>query len=40
MAPAKQRLKSRGTRYAPQTQNDCAADIKKLGDLQRDFRRA
>lgn len=30
------KLKSKAQTYAPQTQADCAADIKKLGDLQRD----
>ena len=35
MATAK--LKSKASAYAPQTTNDCAADIKKLGDLQRDY---
>lgn len=34
------KLKTKAQAYAPQTQNDCAADIKKLGDLQRDFARA
>jgi phage host-nuclease inhibitor protein Gam len=33
------KLKTKASVYAPQTQNDCAADIKKLGDLQRDFTR-
>lgn len=33
------KLKTKAQAYAPQTQNDCAADIKKLGDLQRDFAR-
>jgi phage host-nuclease inhibitor protein Gam len=33
------KLKSKAKAYAPQTQIDCAADIKKLGDLQRDFAR-
>jgi phage host-nuclease inhibitor protein Gam len=31
------KLKTKAQAYAPQTQTDCAADIKKLGDLQRDF---
>jgi phage host-nuclease inhibitor protein Gam len=34
------KLKTKAQAYAPQSQNDCAADIKKLGDLQRDFARA
>lgn len=38
MAKAK-KLKSKASGYAPQTQTDCAADIKKLGDLQRDLAR-
>ncbi|MCA0213104.1 MAG: host-nuclease inhibitor Gam family protein [Proteobacteria bacterium] len=33
------KLKAKAQTYAPQTPNDCAADIKKLGDLQRDFAR-
>lgn len=33
------KLKAKAQAYAPQSQNDCAADIKKLGDLQRDFAR-
>jgi phage host-nuclease inhibitor protein Gam len=37
MAPPK--LKAKAQAYAPQTQRDCAADIKKLGDLQREFAR-
>lgn len=32
---SKKKLKSQAPVYAPQTLNDCAADIKKLGDLQR-----
>ena len=34
------RLKSKAAAYAPQSKADCQADIKKLGDLQRDFTRA
>lgn len=34
------KLKTKAQAYAPQSLNDCAADIKKLGDLQRDFTRA
>lgn len=34
------RIKSKATAYAPQTKLDCQSDIKKLGDLQRDFARA
>lgn len=34
------KLKTKAQAYAPQSQTDCAADIKKLGDLQRDFARA
>ena len=30
------KLKTPAALYAPQTQDDCAADIKKLGDLQRE----
>jgi phage host-nuclease inhibitor protein Gam len=33
------KLKTPAQTYAPQTQDDCAADIKKLGDLQRDHAR-
>lgn len=33
------KLKSKAQAYAPQTQTDCAADIKTLGDLQRDLAR-
>ena len=33
------KLKTKAQVYAPQSQTDCAADIKKLGDLQRDFTR-
>ena len=33
------KLKAKAQAYAPQSANDCAADIKKLGDLQRDFAR-
>lgn len=33
------KLKAKAQAYAPQTLNDCAADIKKLGDLQRDHAR-
>lgn len=33
------KLKAKAQVYAPQTQNDCAADIKKLGDLQREHAR-
>lgn len=33
------KLKTKAQAYAPQTQTDCAADIKKLGDLQRQFTR-
>lgn len=33
------KIKAKAQAYAPQTQNDCAADIKKLGDLQRDLLR-
>lgn len=36
---ATQKLKAKAQTYAPQSTNDCAADIKKLGDLQRDFAR-
>lgn len=37
---ATSKLKSRAQVYAPQSENDCAADIKKLGDLQRQWLRA
>lgn len=30
------RIKSKAAAYAPQTRTDCAADVKKLGDLQRE----
>ena len=33
------KIKSKAQVYAPQTTNDCASDIKKLGDLQRQFAR-
>ena len=33
------KLKAKAKIYAPQSTNDCAADIKKLGDLQREFER-
>lgn len=33
------KLKTKAQVYAPQTQTDCAADIKKLGDLQRQHAR-
>lgn len=33
------KFKAKAQTYAPQTLNDCAADIKKLGDLQRDHAR-
>jgi phage host-nuclease inhibitor protein Gam len=33
------KLKAKAQVYAPQSQTDCAADIKALGDLQRDFAR-
>lgn len=36
MATKSTKIKAKAQVYAPQTQNDCAADIKKLGDLQRD----
>jgi phage host-nuclease inhibitor protein Gam len=36
---ASTKLKAKAQVYAPQTSADCAADIKKLGDLQRDFAR-
>lgn len=36
MAKKSTKIKAKAQVYAPQTQNDCAADIKKLGDLQRD----
>lgn len=35
----KTRIKSAAQAYAPQTQQDCAADIHKLGDLQREHTR-
>lgn len=34
------RLKSKAAAYAPQSKAECTADVKKLGDLQRDFQRA
>lgn len=33
------RLKTKATAVVPQTQSDCAADIKRIGDLQREFER-
>lgn len=33
------KIKARAQAYAPQTKADCQADIKKLGDLQREFTR-
>lgn len=33
------KFKTKAQVYAPQTGTDCAADIKKLGDLQREFTR-
>jgi phage host-nuclease inhibitor protein Gam len=33
------KLKTKAQTYAPQTTTDCAADIKKLGDLQREITR-
>lgn len=33
---AAKRLKAKAKAYAPQTRDDCVADIKKLGDLLRD----
>lgn len=33
------KLKTKAQAYAPQSKDDCAADIKKLGDLQRQFER-
>lgn len=38
MATAK-KIKSKAQAYAPQTKDDCAADIRKLGDLQREMSR-
>lgn len=34
------KLKSRAEVYTPQTRDDCAGDIRKLGDLQRELTRA
>ncbi|MFT4243532.1 MAG: host-nuclease inhibitor Gam family protein [Acidovorax sp.] len=36
---ATKKLKAKAFIYAPQSKADCQADIKKLGDLQRDFMR-
>ena len=36
---ATKKLKAKAQTYAPQSKADCQADIKKLGDLQRDFLR-
>lgn len=36
---ATSKLKSKAQAYAPQSANDCASDIKKLGDLQREYLR-
>ena len=33
------RIKAAAAAYAPQTKDDCAADIRKLGDLQREIAR-
>lgn len=33
------RIKAKATAYAPQTREDCIADVKKLGDVQRDLMR-
>lgn len=37
MATVQNRIKAKATAYAPQTREDCIADIKKLGDVQRDL---
>ncbi|SFU30973.1 Mu-like prophage host-nuclease inhibitor protein Gam [Paenacidovorax caeni] len=37
---ATKKLKAKAHAYAPQSKADCQADIKKLGDLQRDLLRA
>ena len=36
---ATKKLKAKAQTYAPQSKIDCQADIKKLGDLQREFMR-
>lgn len=36
---ATKKLKAKAQAYAPQSKADCQADIKKLGDLQREFMR-
>ena len=36
---ATKKLKAKAQTYAPQSKADCQADIKKLGDLQREFTR-
>lgn len=40
MATAKTRLKSQAQIYVPQSRDDAAADIRKIGDLQRQMSRA
>ena len=40
MATNAKRIKAKAQAYAPQTKDDCVADIKKLGDLSRDRVRA
>ncbi len=40
MAKTATRIKSKAQVYVPQTKDDAAADIRKIGDLQRDFTRA
>lgn len=39
MATKATKLKAKAQVYAPQSTTDCAADIRKLGDLQREFLR-
>ena len=40
MAKTATRLKNKAQTYVPQTKDDAAADIRKIGDLQREFTRA
>lgn len=40
MAKTATRLKTKAQAYVPQTRDDCAADIRKLGDLQRELARS
>lgn len=37
--PKKNKVKAQAAAYVPQTRDDCASDIRKLGDLQREISR-